>query len=32
MEKYQAIYTDFLIADGGKLGSFVFGDNKMFSQ
>nr|DAO43023.1 MAG TPA: tail protein [Caudoviricetes sp.] len=32
MEKYQAIYTDLLIADGGKLGSFVFGDNKMFSQ
>lgn len=32
LEHYKAIYTELLIADGGKLGKFVFNGDYMYSQ
>lgn len=32
MDSYQAIYTELMIADNGKLGKFIFNGDYMFSQ
>jgi hypothetical protein len=32
MDKYEALFTKILIADGGSMGKFIFNGDYMFSQ